>query len=262
MGAVLLGVFALLAPFLAPYDPIAPEGVNRLSPPARAHPFGTDHLGRDVLSRVIYGSRISLVVGVTSVSVAVSFGTGLGLIGAYFGGILDQVICRILEVFFGIPALLFAIALSAVLGTGLLNPIIAITIINIPFFTRMVRGPVLLEKQKEYVTAAIAIGAGAKRIIFRHLLRNVVPCIIVQATVSISYAILIEGSLGFVGLGVQPPAASWGTMLNEGRTYLELAPWASFFPGLALMIAVLTFNLAGDALRDILDPTVRTIPYG
>jgi peptide/nickel transport system permease protein len=257
--ALLLCMVAILAPLVAPYDPTAFEGTDRLLPPSRGHPFGTDHLGRDVLSRVIFGTRISLFVGITSVSVGATFGSVLGLIGAFFGGRLDDALCRILDIFFGVPTLLLAIALSAVLGTGVLNPIIAISVINTPFFARMVRGPALVEKGKEYFTAAIMVGVGTSRILVKHLLPNVLSCIIVQASLSTSFAILTEASLGFVGLGIQPPTPSWGNMLNEGRTFLELAPWTSIFPGLAIALAVLAFNLVGDGLRDALDPTMRGV---
>jgi peptide/nickel transport system permease protein len=254
---ILIALIALLAPIVAPYDPNEILGSERLQPPSFVHYFGTDNLGRDIFSRVLYGVRTSLLVSVLSIFISVLIGTILGLISGYLGGGVDNVMNRILDVFFGIPTLLLAIALSAILGTGVFNPIIAIAIINIPFFARLVRGPTMGEKAKQYIQAARAIGAESSRIMFRYILPNVIPLVIVQATVSLSYAVLIEASLGFVGLGVQPPTPSLGNMLNEGRTYLELAPWFSIFPGLAIMLMIMAFNLAGDGLRDALDPMLR-----
>ena len=260
VGFVIMLIITLLAIFashVAPYDPEEIIAAQRLSSPNKEHIFGTDHLGRDILSRVLYGVQTSLAVSLSSIFLGMFFGSILGLISGYIGGRFDNVMNRILDVFFGIPTLLFAIALSAVLGTGILNPIIAIAIINVPFFARLVRGPTLAEKAKQYILAARAIGADTSRIVFRYIFPNVIPIVIVQGTVSLSYAILIEASLGFVGLGVQPPTPSLGNMLNEGRTFLELAPWFSIFPGLAIMIMIMAFNLAGDGLRDALDPMMR-----
>jgi len=254
---LVITLLAIFATYVAPYDPEEIIAIKRLSSPSLEHFFGTDHLGRDILSRVLYGVRTSLIVSLSSIFLGMLFGSVLGLISGYIGGRFDNVINRILDVFFGIPTLLFAIALSAILGTGTLNPIIAIAIINIPFFARLVRGPTLAEKAKQYILAARAIGADTSRIVFRYIFPNVIPIVIVQGTVSLSYAILIEASLGFVGLGVQPPTPSLGNMLNEGRTFLELAPWFSIFPGLAIMIMIMAFNLAGDGLRDALDPMMR-----
>lgn len=254
---VIIVLLAIFAPYVAPYDPEEIDGLNRLTAPNLDHWFGTDHLGRDIFSRVIYGTRTSLIVSLTSILIGIFLGAIIGLISGYLGGRTDSITCRILDVFFGIPTLLLAIALSGVLGTGILNPIFAIALINIPFFARLVRGPTLAEKVKQYTLAATAIGAGTIRIVFRYIFPNIIPIVIVQATVSLSYAILIEASLGFVGLGVQPPTPSLGSMLNEGRTFLELAPWFSIFPGLAIMIMIMAFNLAGDGLRDALDPMMR-----
>lgn len=254
---VLIALIAIIAPIISPYAPNDISGLERLTPPSIKHYFGTDNLGRDIFSRVLYGVRTSLLVSMLSVFIGLLFGTIIGLISGYLGGGVDNVTNRILDVFYGIPTLLLAIALSAVLGTGIINPIFAIGIINIPFFARLVRGPTMAEKTKQYVQASRAIGADTLRIVFRYIFPNVVPLVIVQATVSLSYAILIEASLGFVGLGVQPPTPSLGNMLNEGRTYLELAPWFSIFPGLAIMLMIMAFNLAGDGLRDALDPMLR-----
>jgi peptide/nickel transport system permease protein len=255
--AFLFIALAIFAPVIAPYAPNKIIGIDRLKPPSITHIFGADHLGRDVFSRVVFGIQTSLIVSIVSVFLGSAFGTLLGLIAGYAGGTLDTIICRILDVFFGIPTLLLAMALSGILGSGIINPIIAISIVNIPFFARLVRGPTLVEKTKLYTLAAQAIGASAHRIILMHILPNVIPLVIVQSTVSLAYAILIEASLGFVGLGVQPPTPSLGSMLSEGRTYLEIAPWYSIFPGLAIMVMVLAFNLTGDGLRDALDPTNR-----
>jgi len=248
---------AIFSPYIAPHNPEEIVGINRLLSPNKEHLFGTDHLGRDILSRVLYGVRTSLIVSLSSILLGIIFGSIIGLISGYIGGRFDNMVNRILDVFFGIPTLLFAIALSAALGTGIINPIIAIAVINIPFFARLVRGPTLAEKPKPYVLAARAIGATTGRIVFRYIFPNVIPIVIVQGTVSLSYAILIEASLGFVGLGVQPPTPSLGNMLNEGRTFLELAPWFSIFPGMAIMVMIMAFNLAGDGLRDALDPMMR-----
>jgi peptide/nickel transport system permease protein len=260
IGFAIAGILILvttLAPILPLQSPEEIIGGNRLLSPNLHNLFGTDNLGRDVLSRVIFGMRTSLIVSLSSIFLGMFFGAILGMITGYLGGRIDDIVCRILDVFFGIPTMLLAIALSAMLGTGILNPIVAIAIINIPFFARLVRGPTLVEKTKQYIQAARAIGAPTGRIIFRYILPNVIPLVIVQGTVSLSYAILIEASLGFVGLGVQPPIPSLGNILSEGRTYLELAPWFSAFPGLAIMIMVLAFNLVGDGLRDALDPMMR-----
>jgi peptide/nickel transport system permease protein len=256
---MLLLLVALLAPVIVPYDPIAGEGVNRLLSPSLAHPFGTDTFGRDILSRVIYGARVSLLVGIASIALGTVAGTILGLSAGYFGGRWDNLVCRILDVFFGIPALLFAMALSASLGTGLVNPIVSIAVINVPFFARMARGPTLVEKSKEYVLAARSIGATDGRILARGILPNILPYVLIQASLSVSYAILIESALSFIGLGIQPPTAAWGSMLSENQTFLELAPWTSIFPGLAIVVTVLGFNLAGDGLRDALDPVLRGV---
>lgn len=260
VGFAIVAFFILVAIFasvIAPYDPTKIVGASKLQGPNVEHLFGADHLGRDVLSRVIYGIRTSMIVSVASVLIGAALGTLLGLFAGYFGGKVDTLISRTLDVFFGIPTLLLAMALSSILGTGVVNPILAIAVVNVPFFARLVRGPTLAEKTKQYIEAAVALGAYAPRIMFRYILPNVIPVVIVQVTVSFSYAILIEAALGFVGLGVQPPIPSLGSMLSEGRTFLELAPWYSIFPGLAIMVMVLAFNLAGDGLRDSLDPTIR-----
>ena len=254
---ILFILVAVFAPLIAPYGFDQVIATSRLASPNNQHLFGADHLGRDILTRVMFGIRTSLIVSVTAVFIGGSIGVFLGLVSGYLGGKVDMIISRILDMFFGIPTLLLAIALSGVLGSGIINPILAIGIVNVPFFARLIRGPTLAEKVKPYVESGISIGARTPRIMFRYILPNVIPIAIVQSTLSISYAILIEAALGFVGLGVQPPTPSLGSMLSEGRTFLELAPWFSIFPGLAIMVMVLAFNLAGDGLRDALDPTIR-----
>jgi peptide/nickel transport system permease protein len=257
--AALMLFAATFAGFIAPYDPISQQVSESLHSPSRQHWFGTDRFGRDVLSRTIYGSRISMWVGFASVSIAVSVGTLLGLVSGYCGGWVDNVISRFMDVFFSFPAMLLAIAIAAMLGPGMNNALLAIAIVYSPLFSRVVRGPVLAERNKEYVEAARALGASNRRLVGLHLLPNVLSPIIVQGSVTLSHAILMESYVSFLGLGTQPPQASWGSMLNEGRAFLEAAPWISIFPGVAVMLAVLAFNLLGDGLRDVLDPRLRSV---
>jgi peptide/nickel transport system permease protein len=259
LGAVLtllLIVIALGADHIAPYDPLALNARHRLEAPSADFRFGTDRLGRDELSRVVYGARSSLGVAAASVSVALLVGTVLGLVAGYFGGGADLVIGRVMDVFFSFPVLLLAIAIAAMLGPGVRNAALAIAVVYTPLFARVVRAPVISERHRDYVDAARVIGASHPAIITRHILPNVVSPIIVQASSALSAAILIEAALSYIGLGTQPPAPSWGTMLSEGRTFLETAPWMSIFPGLAIALAVLAFNLLGDGLRDAFDPTL------
>ena len=257
-GIVLLMVlFAIFADLLAPYDPTEMKVTDALKAPSRAHLFGTDRFGRDVLSRTMHGSRIALGVALSSIAIALLVGSTLGLIGGYLGGWPDLFIGRVMDILFSFPTLLLAIAIAAMLGPGLNNAALAIAVVYAPLFSRVARGPVIAERAKDHVTAVIGLGAGSGRVIFRHILPNVLAPLIVQASVGLAFAILIEASLSYLGLGTQPPDPSWGTMLNEGRTYLETAPWMSIFPGLAIMLAVLGFNLLGDGLRDVLDPQLR-----
>ena len=257
--AVVAAMIALAvgADLVAPYDPTEMKVADALKAPSRAHLFGTDRFGRDVLSRTIHGTRIALGVALSSIALSVLVGTVLGLVGGYFGGWLDLIIGRVMDVLFSFPTLILAIAIAAMLGPGLTNAVLAIAVVYAPLFSRVARGPVIAEREKEHVLAALSLGAGAPRVIARHILPNVLAPLIVQVSVSLAYAILIEASLSYLGLGTQPPAPSWGVMLNEGRTYLETAPWMSIFPGLAIMLAVLGFNLLGDGLREILDPQLR-----
>ena len=254
---VLMVVLAGLANVVAPYDPTEMKVMDALKGPSGSHLFGTDRFGRDVLSRTIHGTRIALGVALSSIGIAVLIGSVLGLIGGFVGGWSDMLIGRVMDIFFSFPTLVLAIAIAAMMGPGLNNAVLAIAVVYVPLFCRVARGPVIAERAKEHVAAAIALGGGSVRIIFRHILPNVLAPLIVQASVSLAFAILIEASLSYVGLGTQPPDPSWGTMLNEGRTYLETAPWVSIFPGLAIMLAVLGFNLLGDGLRDVLDPKLR-----
>ncbi len=254
---LLLAVLAVFAGVVAPYDPTEMRVMEALQGPSAAHWFGTDRFGRDVLSRTIYGSRIALGVALSSMGMALLAGSVLGLMAGFLGGWPDLCIGRVMDVLFSFPTLVLAVAISAMLGPGLNNAVVAITVVYAPLFCRVARGPVIAEREREHVAAAIALGAGSGRVIARHILPNILGPVVVQASVALAFAILTEASLSYVGLGTQPPDPSWGTMLNEGRTYLETAPWMSIFPGLAIMLAVLGFNLLGDGLRDILDPKLR-----
>ena len=262
---VLAGVFfalvvialALFAPSLAPQPPDEQNFDLVESAPGAKALFGTDRFGRDVLSRVIYGSRISLYVAVVSISLAMLVGGALGLAAGYLGGAWDNAINRVMDVFFSIPGLLLAVGIAAMRGPGVNSAVVAISIVYTPLFARVMRGPVLAEREKEYVEAIRALGATRLVVALKHVLPNVISPFVVQGTVALSQAILIEASLSYLGLSAQPPVPSWGNMLNEGRTYLETAPWISVFPGIAIMVTVLAFNLMGDGLRDILDPNAQ-----
>jgi peptide/nickel transport system permease protein len=254
---VLIVLLAACADLVAPYDPTEMKVADALKRPSAPHPFGTDRFGRDVLSRTIYGSRIALGVALSSISLAFMLGTALGLVGGYVGGWLDLAIGRVMDVFLSFPTPILAIGIAAMLGPGLNNAALAIAVVYVPLFSRVARGPVIAEREKDHVAAAQGLGAGWPRVVFRHILPNVLAPLIVQASVSLAFAILIEASLSYLGLGTQPPDPSWGTMLSEGRTYLETAPWMSIFPGLAIMVTVFGFNLLGDGLRDTLDPQLR-----
>jgi len=253
---LLIVALALFANQVAPYDPLVLNARHRLEGPSSDFRFGTDRLGRDILSRVVHGARSSLGIAATSVTVSLILGSTLGLFAGYFGGALDLVIGRIMDVLFSFPALLLAIAVAAMLGPGVRNTALAIAVVYTPLFVRVIRGPVISERHRDYVQAARVIGASHSAIIYRHILPNVVSPIIIQASAALSTAILIEAALSYIGLGTQPPAPSWGTMLSEGRTFLETAPWMSIFPGLAIALTVLAFNLVGDGLRDAFDPTL------
>lgn len=250
-------IIALVAPHLAPYDVRAMAPQTPLAPPSARHLFGTDEFGRDVFSRVLVGSRVSLIVAFLSVATAVALGTTLGLTAGYYGGWWDGLSMRAMDIIFAFPAILLAIAIMAVLGTSLLNLVIAIGVVYTPQFARVARAAALTVRSLEFVDAARALGLGNLRIVGRHLIPNIMAPVIVQVSLSLSLAILSESALSFLGLGTQPPTPSWGNMLSEGRQFLELAPWNAVFPGLAIMLVVLGFNLLGDGLRDLLDPRLR-----
>ena len=245
---------ALVGPVLTPYDPAAQELARRLEGPTLAHPFGLDELGRDILARILSGARISLLVGVAVVSVSSAVGMLLGSIAGYFGGRVDDVISRVIDVLMAFPGILLAIALVAVLGPSLTNVVLALSIIGWVGYARLVRGQALRAREFDFVQAARALGAGSGRIILRHVLPTALPAVIVQATLGMAGAIIAEAALSFLGLGVQPPTPSWGTMLDAGRSHLFDAPHLTIFPGLAIALLVLGFNFAGEALRDRLDP--------
>jgi peptide/nickel transport system permease protein len=260
VGFVVIGLFILLglfAPLISPYDPIGQELVQRLKGPSAAHLFGTDNLGRDVLSRVLFGARISLQVGVLAVALGLVFGTLLGVISGYFSGWVDTIIMRAMDIMLAFPGTLLAIAIVAARGPGLGNTMVAIGVIQIPIYARIVRGAVLVSKEREFVNAALALGSGHVRIMLRHILPNSLAPIIVQATLGFATAVIEAAALGFLGLGAQPPDPEWGAMLADGYKYLVGAPWALIFPGGAIMLTVLGFNLLGDGLRDALDPRTR-----
>jgi peptide/nickel transport system permease protein len=255
--ALLIVVTAVFADALAPHPPDEQNFDLVESAPGGKALFGTDRFGRDVLSRVIHGSRISLYVALVSISIAMGIGGVLGLTAGYAGGAWDNVINRVMDVFFSIPGLLLAVGIAAMRGPGVNSAVVAISIVYTPLFARVMRGPVLAEREKDYVQAVRALGATHWAVALKHVLPNVISPFVVQGTIAFSQAILIEASLSYLGLSAQPPMPSWGNMLNEGRTYLETAPWISVFPGIAIMVSVLAFNLIGDGLRDILDPNVQ-----
>jgi len=245
---------ALAAPLLAPYDPLAADWRLVRKPPSAMHLFGTDDLGRDVLARVIWGARASLMAGVVSVSIALSMAVPFGLVSGYLGGLVDSLVMRIVDAMLAIPFLVLALALAAFLGPSLINAMIAIGVVQTPIFTRLTRGQALAVAQEDYIVAARAVGAPDRRIMLRHVLPNILAPILVQATLAIAGAIIAEAALSFLGLGQQPPAPSWGSMLNIASHFLSQAPWMAVWPGLAIFSLVLSFNLIGDGLRDALDP--------
>jgi len=257
IGAVIVLVTviaAIAAPWVVPYDPASQELWLRLDRPSVAHPFGLDELGRDIFSRVLAGARISLLVGLTVVSISSFVGILLGSVAGYFGGWIDDVISRAIDVLLAFPGILLAIALVAVLGPNLTNVVMALSFIGWVGYARVVRGQVLKARELEFVQAARALGAGTPRILLRHVIPTAMPAVMVQATLGMAGAILAEASLSFLGLGVQPPTPSWGTMLNGGRLHLLDAPHLTIFPGAAIAALVLGFNFLGDGLRDELDP--------
>lgn len=256
-GAFVVALFVVMAvgaPWIATSDPTRTDWSKLRKAPSAAHPFGTDDLGRDGFSRVVWGARISMQAGVFSILFAIAVGVPIGLAAGYYRGALDQVVMRITDAWLAFPFLILAIGLVAILGPSLTNATLAIGLGATPTYIRLTRGLVLSTKEEDYVAGARALGAGDLRVMGRHILPNIVSAIVVQATVAIPTAIIAEAVLSFLGLGVQPPAPSWGTMLNAAQQFLETAPWMAFWPGLAIFLLALAFNLAGDGLRDLLDP--------
>lgn len=249
-GLVLVGA---LAEAVAPYSPTAVDASRVFSRPGGGHLFGTDRFGRDLLSRVVFGIRVSLGIAGAAIAIALLAGGTLGLL-AGIGRVADQALGRVMDVFFAFPPILLAIGIAAVLGAGPGTAVVAIAVVYAPLFFRVVRGSVLVESAQTYVEAAEALGLGRLGILFRHILPNVVSPIVIQTAVCLSYGILIESALSYLGIGVQPPTPSWGAILNEGKEFLMLAPWVSLFPGVFIMLAVLSLNVLGDGLRDALDP--------
>jgi len=245
---------AVAAPVVSPHDPLKQNLDDTLARPGRAHMLGTDNVGRDVLSRVIWGTRISLVAGIVSVALAAAAGSVLGLIAGYAGGRVDALVMRAMDAVLSFPPLVLALALGAVLGAGLTGVLLALGVVYTPTFARLMRGQVLSIMARDYVDAARALGAPGWRIACRHVVPNAAVPIVVQASLSVAFAILAEASLSFLGLGIQPPQASWGSMINAGRGYLQQAPWVVFGPGVALFVTVVGLNFVGDAVRDALDP--------
>lgn len=260
IGAViilLLLVAAIFGPWLAPYDPNKMEFSAVFAAPSWQHPLGADDFGRDILSRIMHGARVSLIVGIIAVGIAGTVGTLLGMVAGYGRRALDETIMRAMDVLFAFPTILLALAIMAILGKGYVNAMIAIGIVYIPIFARIARSSVLTVKNEEFVEAARALGASDVAILRRHILPNILAPLIVETSLSLSFAILAEAALSFFGLGTQPPDPSWGRMLAEGRGFYQQSPWMSLFPGLAIMLAVMGFNFLGDGLRDSLDPRMR-----
>lgn len=259
LGAVFLLVFmlsALFAPYLAPKDPNLINTAQRLLPPGGGHLLGTDEMGRDILSRLLYGARVSLTVGLVATSIGLGGGTVLGLLAGYYRR-LDNLIMRLMDVMLAIPSILAAVAIVAALGTGLHNVMVAVGVSAIPGFARLTRSATLSVREQDFVQAARAAGARDTRIIFVHIMRNIIPTIIVFGSQQLASAILAASVLSFLGLGVQPPTAEWGAMVSTGKAYLRQAPYLSFIPSMAIFLVVMSFNLLGDALRDVLDPKMR-----
>jgi len=256
-GLVVVAVVLLLAfgaDLIAPYDPNLPQAAGVLAAPRPAHPLGTDQLGRDVLSRLVFGARTSMQAGVVSVGFALLAGVALGLAAGYRGGWLDDVLMLVVDALWSFPTLVLALAIAASLGPGLTNAMLAIGIVFTPVFARLVRGQTLSVRERDFVAAARAIGGAPSRVMLRHVWPNVTAAIVVQASLLVASAIVVEAALSFLGLGIEPPAASWGSMLKVGYQYMQQAPWLSFAPGVAIFVTVLAFNLLGDGLRRGLDP--------
>ncbi len=261
IGLIMISIIlpvALLSTYIAPYDPIDQELTYNLKPPDKTHLLGTDNFGRDLFSRILVGARVSMMVGIGSVLLAIVLGLPFGLIAGYYGGKLDVVITRGIDIIMSFPTLLIGLMVLAVLGPGMQNLIISIAVAFAPRFARMARAPTMSIKEQDFAVACRAVGMGNMRIMFRHVLPNIFGDIIVMATLWTATAIRLEANLSFIGIGVQPPTPSWGMMIREGVDYLTNAPWISLFSGAAILITVLAFNLIGDGIRDVVDPKLRT----
>jgi peptide/nickel transport system permease protein len=245
---------ALFAPLIAPYDPNQPDFLQVLSGPSAAHWFGTDDLGRDTLSRIIWGSRVSLLVGLISVGGALIFGTIIGLLAGYMGPLWDSFLMRVMDIILAFPSILLALAITAILGPSLVNAMIAIAVVYVPVLARLARAQVLTVRELSYIEASRALGVSTLAIMAKHIFPNIVAPLIIQGSLLFAAAIITESYLSFLGLGIQPPSASWGNMLRNAIGYLDIAPWLAWFPGLAIFLVVLGFNLLGDGLRDLFDP--------
>lgn len=259
-GFIIVGLVVLvglLAPVLAPYDPNLMDIPARLQGPSSAHPFGTDEMGRDILSRVMYGARISIAVGVIIVAVSAAIGVILGSLSGYFGGRIDQAVMAVTDMILAFPSMVLALALTAAMGPGLLNTMLAVIIVRIPMYTRLMRGQVLVQKEQQYVRAARTFGEKPFWIVARHIVPNCLTPLMVQMTLGIGDAILIASSMSFIGLGAQPPTPEWGAMISTARVYAIDQWWYAAFPGLSILITIMGFNLIGDGIRDILDPRSR-----
>lgn len=258
LGMLLLIILvAVLARWIAPADPDFQDYMHMMEGPSRAHPMGTDNFGRDIFSRIIYGGQISLRLGLLGTIIGATAGSLIGAVSGFYGGIVDTILMRLLDIQLAFPGLLLAIVIITVLGVGEINVIIAIGVFSVPTFARVVRGSLLSLREQDFVLAARSVGAADMRLMFVHLLPNALAPILVLATIRLGTAILTAASLGFLGLGVRPPASEWGTMLSEGRTYMQLAPHIAIFPGLAILVTVVALNLLGDGLRDALDPKTK-----
>lgn len=259
-GLIVLIIFIILAvasPLFAPYDPFEMNTEHMLELPNSQHPFGTDQFGRDILSRIIYGTRISFKVGIISVGISLIVGTAMGVAAGYYGKWVDIVLSRIMDIMFSFPDIFLALVIMAILGTSLTNVMIAIGIVYTPIFARIARGATLSVKDNAYIEAAKSMGVDSFMIIIRHIIPNILAPVIVQTTLSFGFAIRSEAALSFLGLGVEPDVPSWGIMLNEGKDWMEMAWWVAIFPGLAATLAILSFNVLGDGLRDALDPKLK-----
>ena len=257
IGVLVIIILSVLAPIIAPYDVTEMFTQDKLTGPSSQYFFGTDNFGRDVFSRVIFGAKVSLRVGIISVGIAASFGLIFGVVAGYFEGKVDNIIMRFMDILFAFPSILLALFIVSVLGPSITNTMIAIGIVNTPVFTRTVRASVISVKSMEYIVSATSIGLKPKNIILRHIIPNILAPFTVQATLALSGAILTEASMSFLGLGIQPPDPSWGSMLNESRKYMEMAPWLVIFPAAFIIFTILSFNILGDSLRDVLDPKLK-----